>query len=206
LSAVGRNDLDGDDWGDIFAAAVNGIHLNSPLGVIDVTLGTTGWSAKTVKAGVPASSSRVRLISGRNSPIFSHGTQDFFADIQETGNQVLQIWNARVEEATQQHPHLRTIILLRNIETFQFKVFEQPTMQFDPADYEWRLNARNNFEGRTKHDNTHSFTWQPHGSQFTILRQVSGSARSFQIQKPGVLDPEQVLNNLGYSDEWVKFL
>ncbi len=118
----------------------------------------------------------------------------------------MEIWNARVEEATQQHPNLRTIILIRNMETAQFKVFEQPTMPFDPADYEWQLNKRNNFEGHTKQGTTHSFTWQPHGSQFTLLRQVSGSARSFQVRRPGILDPEQVLQNIGYSDDWVTFL
>ena len=56
-SAVGRKDISGDDWGDIFAAAVNGAHLKSPLGVVDIALGNTAWSAKTVKS--PKSSTPV---------------------------------------------------------------------------------------------------------------------------------------------------
>lgn len=205
LSAVGRTDLSGDDWGDIFAAAVNGVHLQSPLGIADIALGTTAWSAKTVQ-GKNAATASVRLISGRNSPIFSAGNQDLFADIQETGNQVLQIWNARVEEASQQYPHLRTIVLIRDMSSFRFNLFEQQTVQFDPADYSWSLNTRGNFEGRSVQGNRHSFTWQPHGSQFTIIRQVGGSARSFAVNKPDTLDPEQVLNNLGFDDSWVTFL
>ena len=136
-----------NDWGDTFAAAVNGIHLKSPLGLADITLGNTAWSAKTVKSANPLTQSTVRLISGRNSPIFSSGSQDFFSDVQETGNQVLQIWNARVEEAAHEYPHLRTVVLIRNMDRFRFRIFEFPTVQFDPADYEWAINTRGNLGG-----------------------------------------------------------
>ena len=208
-TAVGRKDISGDDWGDIFAAAVNGAHLKSPLGVVDIALGNTAWSAKTVKSprsSNPVSTDRVRLISGRNAPVFSFENQDVFSDVQETGTQVLRIWNSRVEEATQQYPHLRTIVLIRDMDRLQFKIFEQQTVEFDPADYAWRLNKRNNFEGRNAQSNVHTFTWQPHGSQFTIIRQVSGSARSFQVRKPNALDVEVVLRNVGYSSDWVEYL
>ena len=206
LTAVGRKDITGDDWGDIFAASVNANHLRSPLGIVDIALGNTAWSAKTVKSLNPKATDRVRLISARAAPVFSFGNDDSFADIQETGNQVLQIWNARVEEATQQYPQLRTIVLIRDMERLRFKLFEQPTTQFDPADYIWRLNKRNNLEGHSVEANRHTFTWQPHGAQLTILRPVSGSARSFQIRKPDITDPEQVLSSLGYSADWVTFL
>ena len=199
----------GDEWADIFAAAVNGTHMRSPLGVVDIALGNTAWSAKTVKSprsSSPAAVSRIRLISGRNAPVFSFENQDIFSDIQETGNQVLQIWNSRVEEATQQYSQLRTIVLIRDMDRFQFKIFEQPTTQFDPADYTWNLNRRNNFEGHSVQDGAHAFTWQPHGSQFTILKQVSGSARSFQVRKPDVLASEEILESIGYSADWVEFL
>ncbi len=111
-----------------------------------------------------------------------------------------------MEEATQQYPQLRTIVLVRNMDDFRFKVFEIPTTQFDPSDYSWSLNVRNNLEGRTVQNKVHTFTWQPHGSQFTIIRQVSGSARSFEVRKPGTLDPQQVLASLGYVNDWVTFL
>ena len=206
LNAIGRKDLSGDDWGDIFAAALNGTHLKSPLGIVDITLGNTGWSAKTVQARFPNNANRVRLISGRNNVLYSFGNQDVFSDLQKTGGQVLQIWNARIEEANQQYPQLRTIVLIRNMQTFQFKVFELPTTQFDPGDFFWRRNESSNLEGFTVDGEMHTFTWQPNGAQFTILRAVSGSARSFTIKKPDTQDPEQLLNTLGYSDDWVTFL
>ena len=198
--------MSGDDWGDIFAAAVNGQHFRSPLGIADVALGNTAWSAKTVGSRNPIAAMQVRLISGRNAPVFSFGNDDPFADIQETGRQVLQIWNARVEEATEQYPNLRSVILIRDMDGFRFKIFEAQTAQFDPADYDWSRNARNNLEGRAIQGGTHTFTWQPHGSQFTIIRTVSGSARSFEVRKPGTLNPQQILNSLGYSANWVTFL
>ena len=205
-SAVGRKDLSGDDWGDIFASALNATHLRSPVGIVDIALGNTAWSAKTVKSRNPLALERVRLISGRNAPVFSFGNDDPFSDIQETGRQVLQIWNARVEEASAQYPHLRTIVLMRDMEGFRFKVFEYQTTQFDPSDFIWRLNRRNNLEGVSVTSDVHTFTWQPHGSQLTLIRQVSESARLFQIRKPPELNQSQVLSSLGYSDDWVEFV
>lgn len=78
--------------------------------------------------------------------------------------------------------------------------------KFDPGDYVWRLNKNNNFEGVSVNSGVHTFTWQPHGSQLTLIRQVSESARTFQIKKPNELDQSQVLTSLGYSDDWVEFV
>ena len=206
LNAVGRSQLSGDDWGDIFAAAVNATHLKSPLGIVDVALGNTAWSAKTVQARDPERASSVRLISGRNNVGYSYDNHEPLSDIQETGRQVLEIWNARVEEAMEEYSQLRRIVLIRNMDTFRFKIFELPTELFDPADFAWRLNRRNNLEGIRIQDDSHSFTWQPNGSQFTIIQEVSGSARSFEVQKPRPQNPDQVLESIGYSDDWVTFL
>ena len=49
-SAVGVP-VDDKNWPNFFAAAVNGTHLNAPLGIADVVLGNTGWSVKTVGKG-----------------------------------------------------------------------------------------------------------------------------------------------------------
>ncbi len=119
---------------------------------------------------------------------------------------MLEIWNARVEEAMEQYSQLRRIILIRNMEIFRFKIFELSTDLFDPADYTWRLNKRNNLEGFRIQDDYHYFTWQPNGSQFTIIQEVSGSARLFEVQKPQLQNPHKVLESIGYTDDWVKFL
>ena len=196
----------GDDWSEIFAAAINGLDVGRPLGIVDVTLGNTAWSAKTVKDRSPVTAQNIRSISGRNNVGYSYGNNEPFAHIQETGNQVLGIWNARAEEALEQYAHLRIIVLIRNMDDFRFKVFEQPVAVYDPADYVWTANRSNNLIATNVQNNEHMFTWQPNGSQFTIHRQVSGSARAFAVKKPPVVDSEQVLRTLGYSDDWVTLL
>ena len=105
----------------------------------------------------------------------------------------------------EEYAQLRRIVLIRNMGTFHFKIFELPTELFDPADFNWRLNRGNNLEGQRVQDGVHTFTWQPNGSQFTIIHEVSGSARSFEVQKPQPQNPGQVLESVGYSDDWVTF-
>lgn len=39
LLAIERKDITGTDWGDAFAAAIGGKHLDSPVGIADVVLG-----------------------------------------------------------------------------------------------------------------------------------------------------------------------
>ncbi len=36
LLHTGRNDMSGNDWGDILAETVGGTHLSSPVGIADV--------------------------------------------------------------------------------------------------------------------------------------------------------------------------
>jgi hypothetical protein len=47
--AVGKSDISGEDWGDIFAKAVDGGHLSSPVGLADVVLEGQAWSVKSVR-------------------------------------------------------------------------------------------------------------------------------------------------------------
>ena len=162
------------------------------------------WSVKTVKAPHPYQQKRVRLISGRNSPDYSLGITDPHADPTATGRAVLEIWNARVNESLNEHDDLRTVVLIRNMETREFVIFEEETQRFSPNNYRWSFNKRKNLEARETTTNTHVFTWQPHGSQFTIIRDVPGSARRFSIV-PNVpmVDVANVLGRVGFRADWI---
>ena len=46
---VGRSDISGNDWADVFAEAIGGNHKNSSLGLTDVSYGKMAWSMKTIK-------------------------------------------------------------------------------------------------------------------------------------------------------------
>ena len=50
MLCVGYKDLTGDDWGNVFAKAINGEHLQSPVGIADVVFDKMAWSMKTVKS------------------------------------------------------------------------------------------------------------------------------------------------------------
>lgn len=65
LLYMGRNDIGGDDWGDAFANAIGGVHLDSPVGIADVVLGKMAWSMKTVKNSNPFKVENVRPSSRR---------------------------------------------------------------------------------------------------------------------------------------------
>ena len=203
--AVGMNDIEGNDFGTIFAYAVGGEHLAKPLGLADVLWDGCAWSVKTVKLDRPFRAKHTRFISGRNSPDYSLGITDPHIDATLTGRAVLAIWNSRVNRALEECEDLRIAFLIRNIETKEFVLFEEAAQQFIPDDYSWRFNGNNNLEGRDKVSGKHWFTWQPHGSQFTIIRDIPGSARRFTINRNvPMVDPAAILAHVQYRDSWIE--
>ena len=204
--AIGAKDISGSDFGDMFARAIDGNHRDSPLGVADVVLGECAWSVKTVKSSQPFKSRDVRLISGRNSPDYSSGIRDFRADPTRTGAAVLDIWNARVDEALAEYRDLRIVVLIRNLDARQFVLFEEEALRFAPTDFHFNFNRNENLEGRDRVSEIHHFTWQPHGSQFTVKRAVPGSARQFSIIRhvPIVVSESSALKAIDFDDDWIK--
>lgn len=203
--ATGLGDISGDNFGTIFAQAIGGTHLASPLGLADVICNRCAWSVKTVQSSRPFEQSSVRLISGRNSPDYSMGITDVRADLATTGAAVLSIWNARVGEAMSEYNDLRIAVLIRNISKREFVLFEEEAQRFIPQEYKWTLNDRNNLEGLEEGTGAHRFTWQPHGAQFTIIRDVPASARSFSIV-PTVpqVSPEAILSQVQFNEDWIR--
>lgn len=202
--AVGLGDITGDDFGTIFAKAVRGVHRTRPIGLSDVEWNGTAWSAKTVKVPKPFTQTAVRLISGRNSPVYSLGIENPHVNPEATGRAVLAVWNARVNEGKGEHDDLRIIVMVRNIQVREFTLFEEEAQRFAPGDYVWQFNDRGNLEGYDRITGVHRFTWQPHGSQFTIIRDIPGSARRFSIvPNVPIVDPASVLAWARYRDDWI---
>lgn len=202
--AVGKSDISGEDWGDIFAKAVGGDHLASPVGLADVVVEGQSWSTKSVKHDNPHRCEKVRVISGRNSPDYSYGIQNPHDDPMKTGTAVLGIWNERVNIALDKFDTLRTVIFIREANILQFTLFEMETHRFPTNEYRWVVNKNGNLEGIDKTNNTHCFTWQPHGSQFTIIYHVPVSAIRFEINRPPVLDFCDTLQQIGFDESWIK--
>ena len=205
--AVGLGDITGDDFGTILAAALQAVHRPKPLGIGDVEWNGCAWSAKTVKASRPFNTRKIRLISGRNSPDFSLSIENPHEDIHATGEAVLSIWNARVDQALAEYQDLRIAILIRNVETREFVVFEEEAQRFVPTDYEWSYTKQGNLQAISRATGAHTFSWQFSGSQFTILKNVPSSARRFKIG-PDVplIEPDVVWANIGFEDDWIELL
>lgn len=63
--------LEGEEWEQIFARCIEAEWKPSDVGLDDVVLGNMAFSAKTVKNNNPSRAKKVRLISGRNSIVYS---------------------------------------------------------------------------------------------------------------------------------------
>lgn len=206
LLYVGRTDISGSDWGDSFARAVNGVHLDSPVGIADVVRDKMAWSMKTVKNGSPFTCRTVRLISGRCSPDYSYGISNPHEDIEKTGRAVLGIWNERVNIAHDNYSSVRTSILIRSNDMLTYRLFETENHRYITSNYYWEANANGNLIGKDKLTDNICFTWQPHGSQFTIHERVPANAVKFNIRKPPVITPSNVLDSIGFDDSWVEII
>ena len=205
--AIGMSDINGDDFGTIFAKSIEGDHRPSPLGIADVGWNGCGWSVKTVKYAKPFQRKDVRLISGRNSPDYSHGIENPHEDIQKTGRAVLTIWNARVDEALDEFDELRVVAFIRNIDTREFVIFEEEAQRFIPENYEWERSKRGPLYGYEKSNHAHRFTWQFSGSQFTVLREVPVANRQFSINRHvPTIEASKVLDTVRFKEDWVDIL
>lgn len=203
---IGNKDLDGNTWADAFANAIDGINLSAPIGIADVTWKTMAWSLKTVKAKNPFDVKQVRLISGRCSPDYSYGISDPHEDLNRTGRAVLNIWNERVNLAQEQYNPVRTIVLIRSYDLLSYCLYEEENHRFRTSDYEWSENKNGNLIGTEILTGKQCFTWQPHGSQFTIHEVVPPGSIKFTIKAPPILNKKDFLEDIQFDNSWVSII
>lgn len=199
--------LEGTDWEQIFARIINARWKPSNVGLDDIVLEQTAWGAKTVKNNNPAKASKVRLISGRCSPTYSYGTDKITnCDPNDLGKLILSIYNERVAAIRSHYRHVRTIVLLKSDDLLELAVFEVDTIIYPETDYIWRWNARNNLEGISRNNDEHTFTWQPHGSQFTIIQKIPKQRLAIRIKQPPLVNNEDLLKALHFDPSWIEVI
>ena len=206
LLYMGRKDISGTDWGDAFAQAIGGVHLDSPVGIADVVKGKMAWSMKTVKTTNPLGAKNVRLISGRCSPDYSYGITNPHEDISKTGRAVVGIWNERINLAMDYYNPVRSLVLLRSSDCLSFCLFEEEIHRYPSNDFTWETNSNGNLIAKSIESGLTAFTWQPHGSQFTIHCKVPVNAVRFTIQKPPIMSHEAILSSIHFDKSWVKII
>lgn len=200
--AVGRTDIEGKDWEQIFAKAINAEWRPSVVGLDDILIPelSAAWGAKTIKNGNPFAATHIRLISGRNSPIYSYDVSNIKErEPEELGGLVLEIWNERVAALHQKYKTLRTVVLMKGKELREISIFEKPTIRFEAKDWTWKWNDNKNLVGCDKEGNT-KFTWQPHGSQFTIHEDVPDYALNIEIDSPKNIS-DKILEAIGFNEK-----
>lgn len=199
--------LEGTDWEQIFARLIGARWKPSNVGLDDVVLEQTAWGAKTVKNDNPATASRIRLISGRNSPVYSFGDREVSeCNPDELGEKVLSIWNERVAAIRKHYKHLRTVVLIKSEDLLEIAVFEFDTVIFPESHFAWKWNKRKNLEGYNKRTDEHKFTWQPHGSQFTIIENVPKDRLAIRIKQPPLLNQEDILAAMNFDPSWIEII
>ena len=199
--------LEGSDWEQIFARCIGATWSPSNVGLDDVQLHQMAWSAKTVKNKNPFTVKHVRLISGRNSPDYSFDVENVHTeDPDKLGEMILNIWNARITDVRKKFATTRTVVLIKGDDLSTVSVFEEEAQRFLPEDYEWEWNQKGNLEGYDKGTDVKRFTWQPHGSQFTITTKVPDNRLKLRIKKPPVLDRDEVLASLKFDPSWVEIV
>ena len=144
------------------------------------------------------------MISGRNSPVYSFDDKiDTKADANIVGKSVLDIWNGRVSAVREKFQNLRTVVLIKYNDLTEVVVFEFDTIRYDPELFVWEWNKKSNLVGIEKSTKEHRFTWQPHGSQFTIIEDIPAKSLIIRIKEPKPLDKDKVLRALGFDKSWL---
>ena len=200
--------LEGNEWEQIFAECVGADWKPSNVGLDDVVLNNCCWGAKTVYGSTNlAKQDKVRLISGRNSPTYSYGIDKITsANPNEIGKLVLDIWNERVSAVRQIYKFVRTVVLVKAKDYSEYLVFEFDTVRYDPELYYFKWNKGNNLEGYERDSNKHRFTWQPSGSQFTIIEPIPEERLHISIKKPEKVNKGTILKAIGFNESWYKVI
>jgi hypothetical protein len=212
LATRSDGDLEGKDWEKIFADCIGATWSPSNIGLDDIThiSSSTAWGAKTVKGKVFTSQEAsyrrqtVRLISGRNSPTYSYdeAINPKIHDPNVVGGMILEIWNTRVREVRAKFENLRTVVLIKGSGLLKVVVFEYDTDMYLLSDFSWSWNKNGNLEGIEIASGFHKFTWQPHGSQFTIVEEVPKDALRLQFRKPKQVSKAAVLSEVGFNNSF----
>ncbi|MDA3872797.1 MAG: hypothetical protein PF795_02425 [Kiritimatiellae bacterium] len=199
--------FEGPDWEEVFTKCIGGRWKPSNVGLDDVLLDQCAWSAKTVKNNNPFKCKKIRLISGRNSPSYSFDRDQILScDPAELAREILSIWNTRVTSVKSKYEHLRTVILIKSEDLLELTVFEMDTLRYESDLFTWKWNQNKNLIGHHKETGEHTFTWQPHGSQFTIVEHVPENKSCIRIRQPPPLDRDLVLETMNFDPDWIEIV
>lgn len=116
------------------------------------------------------------------------------------------IWNERINIAHDSYNPVRTLVLLRSNDLLNYCLFEEDTNRFRTSDFFWEVNDNGNLIGKEVETGKTRFTWQPHGSQFTIHTEVPRDAIKFTIKQPPIIPRDKILTSINFDESWVEII
>ena len=84
----------------------------------------------------------------------------------------------------------------------EYLIFELDTVRYDYELYYFKWNRNNNLEGYERGSDLHKFTWQPSGSQFTIIEEIPEDKTHIKVKKPELIDKETLLKMVNFDSSW----
>ena len=90
-------------------------------------------------------------------------------DPQLKGNAVIRNWNSRVEIVKKTKPDFRISVLLRDMTTNTFQLYEEPIKIYDINDIEWTEQESGVLWGINKNDGKKWLTWGKGGGHFKVV-------------------------------------
>ena len=124
----------------------------------------------------------------------------------QLGEMILGVWNARIAEVRKQFATTRTVVLIKGDDLSTVSVFEEEALRFLSEEYEWDWNQKDDLEGYVKETGVKRFTWQPHGSRFSITTNVPDNCLKIRICRPPLLDRDEVLTQLKFDPSWIEIV
>lgn len=98
------------------------------------------------------------------------------------------------------------MVLVKSKDYSEYLVFEINTIRYEPEIFYFKWNDRGNLEGYSKASARHTFTWQPHRSQFTIIEEISKDRIHLKLKKPEVLNKNSILSAIGFNNTWISII
>ena len=95
---------------------------------------------------------------------------------------------------------------MRSEDLLTFSLFEEENHRYVANQYRWEENKNGNLIGIDIETGKQQFTWQPHGSQFTIHTIIPQNAVLFKIKEPPTLDVEDTLRQIRFTEDWIEIL
>lgn len=113
----------------------------------------------------------------------------------------------RINIAQDNYNPVRASILIRSNDLLSYYLFEEDNHRYRTSDYVWEVNSNRNLIAKEIETGRVYFTWQPHGSQFTIHTIAPDNCVKVQNKKqPPLLTRNAILDSLNFDESWIEII